>query len=225
MDGNGRWAEMQGMQRWQGHLAGSENLESIFFHAVNCGIEVLTVYSLSLDNIDKRLDEEKNHLFHLFFSKLDYAKRRFNEENTRITFIGDPSKLPIHIQEKAKEIEEATKQNTRGTLVVAMAYGGRDEIIRATKKAREAGSDDFTPYLDTHGLPPLDLIIRTGVENPIVTRLSDFLIWQAAYSEIYSTATYWPAFTPDDFDTALEVYSESERKFGAVIARKDWGGF
>ncbi len=225
MDGNGRWAEERSMQRWQGHLAGAENIEPILYHAMNLGIEVLTVYALSLDNIKKRFDDEKQHLFNIFNSKLDYAKKEFHDKNIKLRFIGNLSYLPNDIRHKAKQVAQMTNNNGRGTFVMAMAYNGQDEIKRAVSEALKLGSDDFTKYMDSYDFSPVDLIIRTGVENPIITRLSDFLLWQSAYAEIYSTSIYWPDFTVAEFDLALEYYFESDRKYGAILSRKDWGGF
>lgn len=225
MDGNGRWAENQNMERWQGHLAGAENIEPILYHAMNLGIETLTVYALSLDNIKKRFDEEKQHLFSIFNAKLDYAKKKFHDKNMKLRFIGNLAYLPNDIQEKAQQVAEMTTNNDRGTFVMAMAYNGQDEIKRAVSNALKEGSDDFTKHMDSYDFSPVDLIIRTGVENPIITRLSDFLLWQSAYAEIYSTSKYWPDFTVADFDFALDQYFESERKYGAVLMRKDWGGY
>ncbi|WP_075603367.1 polyprenyl diphosphate synthase [Saccharicrinis aurantiacus] len=226
MDGNGRWAEQRGKQRWQGHIAGAENIDNILYHAISLGVETLTVYALSLDNIEKRFDEEKQHLFRLFYSKLGYAKKKLNKEHIRLRFLGDLTKLPIHIQERADDVTLATSENNKGTLAIAMAYGGQNEIKRAVEKAYANSSDDFTKYLDSIDFPPLDLIIRTGVQDPTITRLSDFMLWQSAYAEIYSTPVYWPDFDCEEFNIAIHKFKESERKFGAVLAqRKDWGGF
>lgn len=225
LDGNGRWAECRGKERWEGHRQGANNIEPILFHAINRGVKVVTVYALSLDNIEKRPPRETENLYRLFGEKLDYVKKRFHEEDMRIRFLGDMSRLPVFVQEKAADVAEVTKKNTRGTFVMAMAYGGRDEIVRAVRKAQEVGGSDFSAYLDSANLPSLDLVIRTGVENPVITRLSDFMLWMSAYSEIYSTPCFWPEFTVDDLDAALAEYAVSKRKLGAVKARQDWGFF
>jgi undecaprenyl diphosphate synthase len=213
------------MARKKGHQAGAENIESILIHAITRGVSVVSVYALSTDNLDKRPSEEVNHILDLFHKKLPYIKRKLHAENVRIRFVGDLARLPDHVRARAEEIAALTADNTRGVFVMAMAYGGRDEIVRAVAQARRLGKDDFTPFLDTNGLPPLDLVIRTGVDNPVITRLSDFYLWMSGYAEIYSTPVYWPAFTTQMFEEALVFYSESERKQGAVRARQDWGGF
>lgn len=225
LDGNGRWAEERRLSRSEGHLAGAENVEPIALYAMSRGVEIGSVYALSLDNLEKRPPLEVQILFRIFFDKFSYGKNRFHEENVRVRAIGDMSRLPSYLQDKIAEIEELTKNNTRGTFIAALAYDGRDEIIRAARRAREAGSDDIFAYLDAPDVPDLDLVIRTGLEDPTMNRLSGFMLARAAYAEQYGTRTLWPDFTPEELDQALALYTDRERKFGAVKARKDWGGF
>lgn len=218
MDGNGRWAEGRGLPRWQGHLAGAENVEPIALYAINKGVKHFTVYALSLDNLEKRPSPEVQMLFKIFFEKLDYGGNRFNEENVRVRVVGDVIRLPEDLRQKIREVEESTKFNTRGTFVSALAYEGRNEILRAARKAREDNSDDLFAYLDAPDIPNLDLIIRTGLDDPRMNRLSGFMLARAAYAEQYGTRTYWPAFTIDELEQALGLYAERERRLGAVRA-------
>lgn len=243
MDGNGRWAEAQGKMRFEGHIAGFDNIERIGLFALDQGVQVLSVYTLSIDNINKRPSEEIDILLRLFLENVEYAKSRFNEENVRVRFVGNASCFPRNLQEevcqKIREIEESTRNNTRGTFVVASAYEGRDEIRRAARNyasesierilekikndgLAEAQVEEFTQeilsshdigtYMDAPDLPDVDLIIRTSGEY----RCSSFLMWYAPYAEFYVTERYWPDFSEEDFMKALEWYGTRERRFGGI---------
>lgn len=244
MDGNGRWAEERGKMRFEGHIAGFDNVERIGLFALNQGVQVLSVYALSIDNINKRPSEEIDVILRLFLENVEHAKSRFNEENIRVRFLGDalcfPQGLQEEVRKRIREIEDSTKNNTRGTFVAAFAYEGRNEIRRAARKyASESiervlnrikndgpteaqvekciqeilSSHDIGTYMDAPDLPDLDLIIRTSGEY----RWSSFLMWYAPYAEFYVLERYWPDFSEEDFMKALEWYGTRQRRFGGIV--------
>jgi len=220
MDGNGRWANMRGLPRVEGHRRGAERAKEIITASRKLGIGFLTLYTFSMENWQRPPDEVSTLMRLLEM----YLRREFEDMvKNGIVYraIGELWKLPGNIQSLIKDIEERTSQNKGMTLVTALSYGGRDELLRAVKKALHAGLDpeglteeSFSGLLDTAGLPPPDLIIRTSGER----RLSNFLLWQSAYSEFYFTETLWPDFTEKELMRALEDYGARERRFGAVSA-------
>jgi len=222
MDGNGRWARVRGLPRIAGHKIGMEALHRIVRHASSNGLEWLTVFAFSSENWS-RPDEEVNHLMGLLklFIKRDLAELR--ERNVRIRVIGERAGVPSEIAKLLDEAENTTKQNNGLNLVVAFNYGGRAEIVRSAKKLIEAvrrgdikpdeiDETAFSKCLDTYDMPDPDLIIRTSGEQ----RLSNFLLWQSAYSELYFAACYWPDFNEEQLDIAVSDYWLRERRFGRV---------
>jgi len=223
MDGNGRWAEARGLPRIEGHRRGAERAREIITAAKESGVEVLTLYTFSSENW-QRPENEVSLLMKLLER---YLKKEFEElkrGDIRFRVIGETWRLPEGIQNLIHKTEEATVDNSSMTLVAALSYGGRDEIVRAARKAlalglkpEELSDERFDTLLDTVGLPPADLIIRTSGE----LRLSNFLTWQSAYAELYFTDTLWPDFTKEELTKAIEDYQHRDRRFGAVPVRND----
>ena len=222
MDGNGRWAKGLGLIRSAGHLAGVKTLKEIIKTAVNIELEELTVYAFSTENW-KRPHTEVDFLMHLFSEYLEKEKRELNEKNVKIHFIGRIDELPESLIKQANDAEEMMKNNTGLKFNVATNYGGQDEIVRAAKKVAqhildgEIGIDDvdntvFESELDTKNDPPVDLLIRTGGD----LRVSNFLLWQSAYAELWFTDTNFPEFKPEEFLQALSDFSKRNRRFGNI---------
>ncbi len=220
MDGNGRWAKLRGLKRIEGHRRGAERAKDIIRVSLDIGIEVLTLYAFSIENW-QRPDDEVSTLMELLEVYLSTELIDLIQEGIRFRVIGNKEKLPEQIQQIINHAEELTKNNKKLTLVLALSYSGRDEILRAIKKLinDEVDADSinellFESYLDTAGLPPVDLIIRTSGEM----RISNFLLWQGAYAELYFTETLWPDFTKDEFLLAIQDYQRRERRFGTVLS-------
>ncbi len=221
MDGNGRWALARGMPRLAGHRAGTENLRRIIRACVEFGIPYLTIYAFSTENWG-RPPEEVSGLMRILEDVIDRELDELNAEGVQIRHIGRLDDIAPHLQEKVRYAIERTKDNKRLVLLVAFNYGGRDEIVQAIKRIIRDGvaPEEVTPdlvsrYLYTAGVPDPDFIIRTSGE----LRISNFLIWQAAYAEWYVTPTYWPDFDREEFLKALQVYARRERRFGAVSSQ------
>jgi undecaprenyl diphosphate synthase len=223
MDGNGRWATNRGWPRLVGHRKGAERVKEIVRAAPDLGIEWLTLYAFSTENW-KRSTEEVLGLMSIFARYIQREADDMAREGVRMRFIGDRSRLAPKLQRLMAGIEARTAHLKRLNLTVAINYGGRDEIIRALRAvAREAAEgridpDDLTEAafsirLDTHDLPDPDLVIRTSGE----TRTSNFLPWQAAYSEYEFSETLWPDFTPADLQAILARFGNRERRFGGVV--------
>lgn len=215
MDGNGRWAQKRLMPRSYGHNAGMNRMIGLAEHAENCGIEYLTVYTLSTENLS-RPEEELEGLFSLFRKYFNGNVKKLHAKGAAVRVIGDLSALPGDVAALLREGEADSPEDARFTLVFAINYGARSEILRAVNAAVAAGktvrAEDFGQLLYTRGIPDPDLIIRTGGEK----RLSNFLAFQAAYSELYFTDVLFPDFTDKEFDKALKDYAERERRFGKV---------
>ena len=222
MDGNGRWANLRGLMRNAGHTAGVKTLKNILKTAVNLKLEALTVYAFSTENW-KRPHAEVDFLMHLFSDYLEREKLEMHENNVRIKFLGRTEDFSPALQKLISESVELMKNNTGVKFNVAADYGGQDEIIRAVQKlARRVEEGTLSPEnisaeifeneLDTCGQPPVDLLIRTSGE----LRVSNFLLWQAAYAEFWFTDTTWPEFTPKEFIDALVDFSKRNRRFGAL---------
>ncbi|CUH92431.1 isoprenyl transferase [Herbinix luporum] len=222
LDGNGRWAKKRFMPRNYGHSQGSKVVEKICEDAYKIGIKYLTVYAFSTENW-KRPKEEVDALMKLLKSYLETSIKTSKKNNMRVRIIGDITVLSKEFQEKIKELEEASKMNTGLNFQVAINYGSRDEIIRAVKtlskdvKENRLALDDinedlFSQYLDTKGIPEPDLLIRTSGEQ----RLSNFLLWQMAYTEFYFTDVLWPDFNKEELLKAIQYYSQRNRKFGGI---------
>ena len=222
LDGNGRWAKSKGMPRNYGHSRGAKNLEVICEDAYNMGIKYLTVYLFSTENW-KRSKEEVDGLMKLFRSYTKTCIKTAAKNNMKVRVLGDPTALDEDLQESLKNLVESSKNNTGLNFQIAINYGSRDEIVRAVRKltadcmegkiSPDAITEEvFSGYLDTREVPDPDLLIRTSGE----LRLSNYLMWQLAYSEFYFTDVPWPAFTKEDLRKAIEKYNGRERRFGGV---------
>ncbi|MGB9300363.1 MAG: polyprenyl diphosphate synthase [Anaerolineae bacterium] len=218
MDGNGRWAEEHGLPRLEGHRAGTENIRRVLQACGECGIKVVTIYAFSTENWYRPTDEVRG-LIGILERVLESEVENFHREGVKLRHIGDLEGLSDRLRKAVLDAIELTKNNDRLTLNVAFNYGGRAEIVRGVRRMLEDGvrpedisEELFSHYLYTEGLPDPDLIIRTGGEM----RLSNFLIWQSAYAEYYSTATYWPDFDKEELTKALRAYAQRERRFGRL---------
>lgn len=222
LDGNGRWAKSKGMPRNYGHVKGAKNLEVICRDAYNMGIKYLTVYLFSTENW-KRSKEEVDALMKLFRSYTKTCIRTAEENNMKVRVLGDPTALDKDLQESLTNLVESSRNNTGLNFQIAINYGSRDEIIRAIRKlaadykkekftAEEITEARFSGYLDTAEVPDPDLLIRTSGE----LRLSNYLMWQLAYTEFYFTEVPWPAFTKDDLWKAIEKFNGRERRYGGI---------
>ncbi|MEW6675169.1 MAG: isoprenyl transferase [Nitrospirota bacterium] len=223
MDGNGRWAELRGLPRIEGHRQGAERSREVVEVAMEIGIKNLTLYAFSIENWQRPLSEVTT-LMRLLELYLKKELREFMEKGIVFKTIGETYMLPENIQSLIKETEEKTALNKGMTLTAALSYSGRNEILRAVKKVLNSGikpeeltEDLFNSFLDTTNLPSPDLIIRTSGEM----RISNFLLWQSAYSELYFTDTLWPDFTRDEFLLAIQDYQQRERRFGNLPVRFD----
>lgn len=223
MDGNGRWAELRGLPRIEGHRRGVERSKEIIECAAELGIRSLTLYAFSTENW-RRPSDEVAMLMKLLEMYLKQELDRLMRNGIVFRVIGDRERLPDHIQAIVRDAEEKTSANRGMVLVTALSYSGRSEIIRAIKKILAAGiapetlnEEVFSTFLDTVGLEPPDLIIRTSGEK----RISNFLLWQAAYAELYFTDTLWPDFSRDELLLAIQDYQQRERRFGTVTMRSD----
>ncbi len=217
MDGNGRWAKRQGFsKRIVGHEEGAKRVREITIHASNLGVRYLTLYAFSTENW-KRPKMEVDFLMKLMDRYLKNELSLFLENGVRFETIGNVDALPPKLRESIAYTKERTAHFTGLTQVLAVNYGAQDEIVRATNKAVRAGhevsKEEFEALLDTAGMDPVDILIRTGGEQ----RLSNFLLWQVAYSELFFDETLWPEFTPEKLDRIIERYNRIERRFGGVI--------
>lgn len=217
MDGNGRWAKKRSLPRTAGHAAGSKNFKDIARYCNKIGLKYLTVYAFSTENW-KRPKEEVDNIMKIFKEYLEDAKN-FKDENIKVQFIGERSVLSEDIQRLMKESEDASRNATGLHLNIAINYGGRDEIVHAVKNIinSKISPDDITEELIsnnlyTAGQPDPDFIIRPSGEY----RLSNYLIWQSAYSEYWFSDILWPDFKPKDLDKAIDDYNMRNRRFGGV---------
>ena len=222
MDGNGRWAKERGKKRTAGHKEGSKVLQNICRDANDLGVEYVTVYAFSTENW-QRPKEEVSFLMDLLRQYLKDSIKNSKKDNMRVRVIGDKDGLPSDVLDKIDELESASKNFTGLKLQIALNYGGRNEILRAIKdftqdaiehkiEIDQLNDSVFSQYLDTKDIPDPDLMIRTSGE----IRLSNFLLWQLAYTEFYFTDKYWPDFKKDDLIEAIIVYNNKERRFGGL---------
>ncbi|MBQ2922321.1 MAG: isoprenyl transferase [Tyzzerella sp.] len=222
LDGNGRWAKKKGMPRSYGHTQGSKNVERICEDAYKMGVKYLTVYAFSTENW-KRPKDEVDTLMNLLRNYMKTCLKTAEKNRMRVRVIGDKTALADDIQKRIAELEEATKDNDGLCFQIALNYGSRDEMLRAMKRMAADCVDGkvgleqvdeglFETYLDTHDIPDPDLMIRTSGEQ----RLSNYLLWQLAYSEFYFTDVLWPDFTKEDLAKAIEYYNCRDRRFGGV---------
>ena len=222
MDGNGRWATEKGLPRAEGHKAGAENVRVILEHAKERGIKYVTLYAFSSENW-KRPKEEVKVLMDLFRKYLKEDVAELQKKKVRISFIGDRTRFPEDMQERMNEIERETTDFKDFHVILALSYGARDDMIAAIKRIAmdvvdrkcmisNINESVVNEALSTHGIPYPDLVIRTSGEQ----RLSNFLLWEIAYAELYFTPIYWPDFNEQDLDIAIESYGRRDRRFGAV---------
>jgi len=222
LDGNGRWAKSKGMPRNYGHTVGAKNVETVCQAADELGIEYLTLYAFSTENWN-RPDSEVAALMKLLESYLKNCIRTANKNNMRVRVIGELSRLSESFQKKIQKLEEVSAANTGLNLTIAINYGSRDEMLRAMKHMftdikngriteEEINENTFSGYLDTRELPDPDLLIRTSGEQ----RLSNYLLWQLAYSEFYFTDVPWPDFHKKELELAVEAYNKRDRRFGGL---------
>ncbi len=218
MDGNGRWANAHGKSRSEGHRAGYKNVERILEHLRETGVKCVTLFSFSTENWE-RPEEEVTALMDLLALAIDEQVQKLHRNNVRIVHIGRTARLRPELQQKIRRAVEITARNGGMTLCLAFDYGGRAEIVHAARQLvlQGAQAEDITEealasHLYTTGLPDPDLVIRTGGEF----RISNFLLWQAAYAEFYSTPSNWPDFDENELDAALSAFGRRERRFGRV---------
>ena len=228
LDGNGRWAKAKGMPRTYGHTVGAKNVETICRACHDMGIKYLTVYAFSTENWTRPSDEVST-LMKLLRNYLATCQKTAKKNNMNVHVIGDISRLDKDIQETIIKLEDATKDYDGLYFTIALNYGSRDEITRAVNqiiKEREDGqmsSDEpitqemISQHLDTRGIPDPDLLVRTSGEE----RLSNFLLWQCAYTEFYFTDVHWPDFNEKELMKAVEVYSSRDRRYGGVKDTED----
>lgn len=222
LDGNGRWAKKRFLPRKAGHAAGSKTVEKICEDAYHLGINYLTVYAFSTENW-KRPEDEVNALMKLLRQYLKDCIKRSTKNNMCVRVIGDITPLEEDMKESIRELEEATRENTGLHFQVALNYGSRDEMVRSmramaqnvkdgTLSVEDLTEDVFAGYLDTRGIPDPDLLIRTSGEQ----RLSNFMLWQLAYTEFYFTDVLWPDFDKNELQKAIAYYNGRERRYGGV---------
>lgn len=222
LDGNGRWAKSKGMPRNYGHAQGSKNVERICEEAWRMGIKYLTVYAFSTENWNRPADEV-NALMKLLRNYMKTCLSTAAKNDMRVRVIGDITRLDADIRKRILELEEATRNNGGLNFQIAINYGSRDEMLRAVRNlAEDCASGKVKPeeidetvlegYLDTRGIPDPDLLIRTSGEQ----RLSNFLLWQLAYTEFYFADVHWPDFTKEELVKAVQAYNARNRRFGGV---------
>lgn len=225
MDGNGRWAQKRGLPRTAGHKEGLETAKRIVRAASDLGISYITLYTFSTENW-KRAQEEVGYLMGLIKGHLRAEFEFYKENKIRIEYIGNLSGLPRDVQEEILNAKKDTAAFSRTTVVLAINYGGRDEIVRAARKLLESpaasqgkilSEEDFGAAFDMPSLPEVDLLVRTGGEM----RLSNFMLWHAAYAELFFTDTLWPDYGVEEFENCVKEFSARNRRFGGVNSPGD----
>jgi undecaprenyl diphosphate synthase len=218
MDGNGRWAKQRGLPRLAGHHAGTENIRRIIIDCAEQGVRYLTLYAFSTENWS-RPSAEVNGLMRLLSEVINRETETLHREGAQIRHLGRMTGINEQLQRKIRDAVELTKNNSRVTVAIAFNYGGRADVVDAVREVMERGyspaqvtEELISDYLSTAGMPDPDLIIRTAGE----WRLSNFLIWQAAYSEYWTTPLYWPDFGPEQLRQAIGDYARRERRFGGL---------
>ncbi len=218
LDGNGRWAKSKGMPRNYGHVQGAKNVENILSAAHDMGIKYVTMYAFSTENWN-RPKEEVDALMNLLHNYMKTCLRTAKKNNMRCRVIGDITRLDEATQIRINELEESSKDYEGLNFTIAINYGSRDEMVRAMRKMaederkpEEITEELFSSYLDTKDLPDPDLLIRTSGE----LRLSNYLLWQMAYTEFYFTDVPWPAFSKENLEEAVAYYNKRDRRFGGV---------
>ena len=215
LDGNRRWAKERGLTGLQGHKAGFDNIRRLSTYVLNQGTEVLSVFAFSTENFN-RSKEEVNYLMDLFVNKFRSEKKYYQDKNIKVVFSGREALLRSDVLQVIRSLEEDTKNNTGGIFNVCLNYGGQYEVVDAVKKIVRENVDveQLTPELFQHylyqDLPPIDLLIRTSGEK----RLSNFMLYQASYAELYFTDTYFPSFDEEAYEQAIDEYLKRNRRFG-----------
>lgn len=225
LDGNGRWAKERGLKRSEGHKKGADNLISLTRYIFRKGVNVLSVFAFSTENF-KRSDEEVNYLMKLFTNEFRKYIDEFNENNIKVVFSGRKEPLKDSVYSSMQDLANITKNNTGKIFNICLNYSGRSEIVDTTKKLASAvlngiiNVDDITEEMFSenlyNNLPDIDLMIRTSGE----VRISNFMLYQLAYSEMYFPKTYFPDFNEEEFDKALDVYNKRDRRFGGINDNK-----
>jgi undecaprenyl diphosphate synthase len=218
MDGNGRWAERLGLPRMVGHQAGVNRIRPVVKTLLSSDVKYLTLYGFSSENWN-RPEEEVSGLFNLLEERIDEETAELHQQGVKMRHLGRLNELPAGVQSAIERACKLTRDNTRMTLNIAWNYGGRIELLDAARKLieekiplAEIDEKQFADHLYTHGMPDVDLVIRTGGE----LRISNFLLWQAAYAEYYFTRVLWPDFTPKQVKRALAAYERRQRRFGGL---------
>lgn len=221
MDGNGRWANGKGQQRLFGHTAGLESVRSCCSYAARHGIEYLSLYTFSEENWS-RPEAEVNGLMKLMMKAIKSETKTFMDHNMRFMTIGNRSRLPENVLAAADALQSQTASNTGTTVIVMLSYSGRWDILQAARRyalecvgkgeVLPCGEEGFEKYLSTAGIPEPDLMIRTSGEQ----RISNYMLWQCAYTEFYFTPVLWPDFREKDFDLAVQSYNKRQRRYGRV---------
>lgn len=217
LDGNGRWAKEKGMNRTEGHKEGAKNLKILGKYILSKGVKVVSIYAFSSENF-KRSKDEVTFLMNLFTSKFNEELNAFHDENIKVVFSGRRENLSKKLLQAMDNLTEKTKDNTDGILNICLNYGGRNEIIDMVKKIKDDNIDNdlideklVNKYM-YNDLPDIDFLIRTSNEQ----RLSNFMLWQLSYAELYFTKTYFPDFKTDEFDNSILEYTRRDRRFGSI---------
>lgn len=216
MDGNGRWAKEKGKERLFGHAEGIESVRACTEYAVERGIKYLSLFAFSTENWNRPIEEVEG-LMRMMIKAISNETPTFVKNGIRFRVIGDFSALSQELQQEIEDCQKLTEKYDNLTLIVFLSYSGKWDILQAARKAAQAGKsniseEDFESYLSTAGIPDPDLIIRTSGEQ----RISNYMLWQAAYSELYFTKTLWPDFRKNEFRLALEEYASRSRRFGKI---------
>ncbi len=222
MDGNGRWAKARGLPRTAGHREGAKTVRTVLEHAQKRGVKVVTLFAFSSENWN-RPAEEVNTLVGMFRDYLNNDVNKWAEKKVRVSFIGDRAKFPADIAARMDEVEAQTKNFDTFHVVLALSYGARDDIVAAAQRlAAQVAAGDLKPgaitaerfagALSTHGIPDPDLIVRTSGEQ----RISNFLLWELAYAELYFSPVAWPDFDTVEFDKAIDAFEHRHRRFGKI---------
>ncbi len=223
MDGNGRWAKKRGLPRTAGHRVGAETLKNVLTYAQKKGVKIITLFAFSSENWN-RPAEEVNTLMDLFRQYLKNDVAELTKNGVRVSFIGNRFKFDEDVRIQMDKLENETRDMTKFHVVLALSYGARDDIVNATRQIAEkvkAGIIEpdaidttlFATHLSTNGIPNPDLVIRTSGEE----RVSNFLLWELAYAELYFTPVFWPDFNESEFDKAIESFEKRQRRFGKVL--------
>ena len=222
MDGNGRWAEQRGLERLEGHRVGVDRINSVLETLGPMGVEFVTLYAFSTENW-RRPQDEVDGIMDIFSAAIELQTEALHEKNVRIVHVGKTANLRPELGNSVAEAQRLTSKNTGITLNVAFDYGGRDEILEAVRRIIREGLDPeeldeevFSRYLFTAHCPDPDLIIRTGGE----LRISNFLLWQSAYSEFYHTPTLWPDLGPEELKQVVEAFGARQRRYGMISSQR-----